>query len=88
MNWASLPTSWWQEADRQVGMWPLRDKGRRCDLHLHKGQGHGFFNFKNEEYFTKTVVEADRFLTSLEYLQGKPTLQNRAGCRRLANSRA
>ena len=66
----------------------MNDKGRRCDLHLHKGQGHGFFNFRNEEYFTKTVVEADRFLTSLGYLQGKPTLQNRAGCRRLANSRA
>ena len=55
----------------------MNDRGRRCDLHLYKGQGHGFFNFRNEEYFTKTVVEADRFLASLGYLQGKPTLQNR-----------
>ena len=51
-------------------------KGRRCDLHLYKDQQHGFFNFKNKKYFTETVIEADRFLASLGYLAGEPTLQN------------
>ena len=55
----------------------MNNKGRRCDLYLYKGQGHGFFNFKNEEYYVETVVEADRFLASLGYLEGKPTLQNK-----------
>ncbi|MDP6042048.1 MAG: alpha/beta hydrolase, partial [Candidatus Latescibacteria bacterium] len=33
----------------------MNDKGGRCDLHLYEGQAHGFFNFKNYEYYTKTV---------------------------------
>ena len=53
------------------------DKGLRCDLYLSKDQGHGFFNFKNKENYTKTVIEMDRFLESLGYLEGKPTLQNK-----------
>ena len=47
--------------------------GRRCDLHLYEGQTHGFFNYKNTEFYTKTVIEMDRFLTSLGYLKGEPT---------------
>ena len=31
----------------------MNDRGRRCDLHLYKGQGHGFFNFRNEELLHK-----------------------------------
>lgn len=53
------------------------DKGRRCDLHLYKGQGHGFFNFRNKANYTKTVIEMDRFLASLGYLKGEPTLQQK-----------
>ena len=52
------------------------EKGLRCDLHLYKDQGHGFFNLKNTDNYTKTVIEMDRFLESLGYLKGKPTLQN------------
>ena len=52
----------------------MADKGCRCDLHLYQDQEHGFFNFKNTKYFTETVVEADRFLASLGYLTGEPTL--------------
>jgi hypothetical protein len=52
----------------------MEDKGRRCDLHLYEGQPHGFFNFRNQEYYSKTVIEMDRFLASLGYLEGKPTL--------------
>jgi len=56
----------------------MADAGRRCDLHLYQGQPHGFFNFRKAEYYTKTVIEADRFLKSLGYLEGEPTLQNKA----------
>jgi acetyl esterase/lipase len=52
-------------------------KGRRCDLHLYKDQAHGFFNHKKKEYFAKTVIEADKFLASLGYLKGEPTLQSK-----------
>lgn len=56
----------------------MEEKGRRCDLHIYKDQPHGFFNFKNRNYYTKTLMEADRFLASLGYLGGEPTLQNKA----------
>ena len=52
----------------------MRDQGGRCDLHLYEGQLHGFFNYKNLHYYTLTVIEADKFLASLGYLQGPPTL--------------
>ena len=55
----------------------MADKGRRCDLHLYKDQGHGFFNHRNKKYFVATVIEADRFLASLGYLKGEPTLQSK-----------
>ena len=37
-----------------------------------------FFNFKDKENYTKTVIEMDVFLESLGYLKGKPSLQNKA----------
>jgi len=46
--------------------------GVRCDLHLYKDQPHGFFN---KVKYTETVIEADKFLASLGYLQGEPTLK-------------
>ncbi|ARN56045.1 alpha/beta hydrolase [Sedimentisphaera salicampi] len=46
--------------------------GNRCDLHTYKGCEHGFFNKKK---FYVTLLEADKFLTSLGYLEGKPTLK-------------
>ena len=55
----------------------MEAKGRRCDLHLYDGQPHAFFNFSNKLHYTKTVLEMDRFLTSLGYLKGEPTLQNK-----------
>lgn len=48
--------------------------GSRCELFLYEDQPHGFFNFKNREYYNKTVLEADRFLNSLGYLTGKPEI--------------
>ncbi|MCK4853615.1 MAG: alpha/beta hydrolase, partial [Bacteroidales bacterium] len=48
--------------------------GSRCELFLYEGQPHGFFNFRNLEYYNKTVLEADKFLISLGYLTGKPEI--------------
>ncbi len=52
----------------------MEKAGVRYDLHLYKGQPHGFFN--KAKYY-ETVIETDKFLTSLGYLKGKPTLQNK-----------
>ena len=56
----------------------MKKKGRRCDLHLYEGEKHGFFNFKkNRKMYTQTVIDMDRFLASLGYLKGEPTLQSK-----------
>ncbi len=47
----------------------------RCELRLYEGQGHGFFNYKNLEYYKKTVSEADEFLQSLGYLNREPKIE-------------
>jgi len=43
--------------------------GGRCELLLYDGQEHGFFNFRNRKFFNETLLEAQRFLTSLGYLK-------------------
>ncbi len=48
--------------------------GSRCDLLFYEGQPHGFFNFKNPAYYRKTVLEADKFLISIGYLTGEPSM--------------
>ena len=53
----------------------MQAAGVKCALHVYDGQGHGFFNAKNRKYYHLTVLEADRFLVSLGWLQGPPTLQ-------------
>lgn len=53
----------------------MEKAGARCDLHLYEGQPHGFFNQGNAEYYFKTVQETDRFLKSLGYLKGGPTIE-------------
>ena len=47
--------------------------GVRCDVHFYEGAGHGFFN--GQPYRDQTIIEADKFLASLGYLQGAPTLK-------------
>jgi acetyl esterase/lipase len=51
--------------------------GSRCDLHLYEDQPHGFFNVTKSDgkYYRQTVYEADKFLASLGYLEGEPTIQ-------------
>jgi acetyl esterase/lipase len=46
--------------------------GVRCDTHVYEGQPHGFFN--KDPYKTATLIEADKFLASLGWLKGEPTL--------------
>ncbi len=55
----------------------MRQAGVRCDLHLYEGEGHGFFNHRGlggGKAYALTVREADRFLASLGWLRGEPTL--------------
>jgi len=51
--------------------------GVRCDTHVYEGQPHGFFNYGKEggKYWYETVLETDKFLTSLGWLKGPPTLK-------------
>lgn len=49
--------------------------GSRCDLKLYEGVGHGFFNYRNIEYYKKTLKEADKFLVSLGYLKEEPIVK-------------
>jgi dipeptidyl aminopeptidase/acylaminoacyl peptidase len=50
----------------------MEEAGGRCDLHLYEDQPHGFFNAAR---YYETLLEADKFLCSLGYLHGEPTLQ-------------
>ncbi|MCG8336592.1 MAG: alpha/beta hydrolase, partial [Proteobacteria bacterium] len=50
----------------------MEDAGNRCDLHLYKDQKHGFFN---KDKFKETLLEVDKFLISLGYLEGEPTIK-------------
>jgi len=47
--------------------------GGRCEQWVAPGQPHGFFN--REPWTSATAIEADRFLASLGYLKGAPTLK-------------
>lgn len=49
--------------------------GSRFDLKLYEGENHGFFNYKNFEYYKITLIEADKFLISLGYLKKEPTIE-------------
>lgn len=46
----------------------------KCELYLYEDQVHGFFNYKNFEYYKKTVAEADKFLQSIGYLNKEPII--------------
>lgn len=52
-------------------------KGNRCELKTWDGPGHGFFNFGrgDNKYFIETCREMDRFLASLGYIEGEPTVE-------------
>ena len=54
----------------------MKKAGVRCDAHIYPGGGHGFFNgdTANHPWFTQTLLETDKFLASLGWLSGPPTL--------------
>mgnify|MGYP000871540473 CR=1 FL=1 len=56
----------------------MEKTGVRCEAKFYEGQGHGFFNpgkGGTDEYFYQTLLETDRFLNSLGWLKGEPTLK-------------
>ena len=54
----------------------MEDAGCRSELRVYAGQPHGFFNQgKKGGYYQKTVLEMDKFLISLGWLKGKPTIE-------------
>lgn len=55
----------------------MKQAGVRCEVRIYPQQRHGFFN-KNP-YFTLTLIESDKFLESLGWLKGPPTLTTPAG---------
>ena len=51
--------------------------GSRCELILYEGKRHGFFNYdRNIDTYKETVFEVDKFLISLGFLEGAPTIMN------------
>ena len=50
----------------------MKKAGVRCEAHVYPNAGHGFFN--KDPHFTLTLIEADKFLTSLGWLKGEPTI--------------
>jgi len=54
----------------------MEEVGSRRELFLYKDQPHGFFNrSRSPEHFLAAVTEMDRFLESLGYLEGPPTIR-------------
>ena len=55
----------------------MKQAGNRCELVGYEGQGHGFFNFGRGDgtAFRETMRAADKFLASLGWLAGEPTIE-------------
>ena len=55
----------------------MREAGNRSESKVFEGQPHGFFNHgkSGNRYYYETVVAADRFLASLDWIEGSPTLK-------------
>ncbi|MEZ5042821.1 MAG: alpha/beta hydrolase fold domain-containing protein [Saprospiraceae bacterium] len=52
----------------------MKAVGSRCETFLYDEQTHGFFNFRKQQFYRETVYQADRFLASLGYLEGEPSI--------------
>lgn len=52
----------------------MKSKGNSCTLYGYADQGHGFFN--QDPWRSRTLIEADEFLGSLGWIEGKPTLKD------------
>lgn len=51
----------------------MKKAGVRCEPHVYPKAGHGFFN--KEPHFTETLVTTDKFLASLGWIKGEPTIK-------------
>ena len=50
--------------------------GSRSELHLYKEATHGFFNKgKKGDHYSDTIAKMDKFLVSLGWLKGEPTIK-------------
>ena len=49
--------------------------GSRCELKIYEDGIHGFFNYKNFDFYKKTVMDTDTFLQSLGYLNKEPIVK-------------
>ena len=54
----------------------MKERGNRCELAGYEGQPHGFFNYgrNGNKSFLSTLTRADEFLTSLGFVDGRPTV--------------
>jgi len=54
----------------------MKKAGNRCEVAGFEGQQHGFFNFGRGDnaMFLATLTQADKFLASLGWLSGEPTV--------------
>ena len=55
----------------------MEKAGVRCETRVYEGQAHGFFNSRRTggKYCYETLLAADKFLASLGWLSGPPTLK-------------
>jgi acetyl esterase/lipase len=69
-------------ADTTVKFWSaevfttaMQKAGNRCELHGYEDQPHGFFNYGrgDNKAYKSTLQELDKFLVSLDYLEGQPS---------------
>ena len=51
----------------------MEKAGVRCEARVYPKAAHGFFN--RDPHLTETLIEADKFLASLGWLTGEPTLK-------------
>lgn len=55
----------------------MENSGNRCDVVIYDGQEHGFFFYEHSvKYYKETVLEMDRFLISLGFVKGEPSIMN------------
>ena len=68
----------------------MREVGSQSELFLYEGLTHGFFNEgKSPRHYYQMVCEMDKFLVSLGYLEGTPTIKPPVfGCREDAEAKA
>ena len=54
----------------------MAEASNPCTVHAYEGEGHGFFNYRrSSENFVKTVEDMDKFLVSLGWIEGEPTVE-------------